>query len=356
MQKNKLFFTKKLVTWYLQNKRLLPWRQTNTPYKIWLSEIILQQTRVAQGLPYYNTFVATYPTVHDLANAPEEEVLKLWQGLGYYSRARNLLFTSKIVANELNGVFPDNYTDLKKLKGVGDYTASAIASICFNEPAAVVDGNVYRVLSRVFKVTLPINSTEGVKYFKELAQELLDSSQPGTYNQAIMEFGARYCVPQNPDCESCIFNDRCEAFKNNMVAELPVKLKKLKVKKRYFNYLVVVSKDGKTLIEQRTGKGIWQNLYQFPLIETTAEVSEEKLFASQDFKTFAATLEEKEVSKFNNKAVVHKLSHQHLYTTFWIVETGKLNGQGLEISELKKFPVPVLVANFLEKFSFSNQE
>ncbi len=352
MTKNKTTFSKNLIAWYLANKRTLPWRQTKDPYKVWLSEIILQQTRVAQGLPYYNRFVDTYPTVQDLANAPEEEVLKLWQGLGYYSRARNLLFTSKIVANELNGTFPSSYSELKKLKGIGDYTASAIASICFSEAAAVVDGNVYRVLSRVFNVKLPINSTEGIKYFKQLAQELLDPSQPGTYNQAIMEFGARYCVPQNPVCKACIFNDRCEAFKNKMVGELPVKLKKLKVKKRYFNYLVVVSEDNKTLLEQRKGKGIWQNLYQFPLVESTSEISEEILRTQDNFIRVTEILTINEVLRFNEQPVIHKLSHQHLVTTFWIIATGKLKDDGVEISEIENFPVPVLVANFLNIFSF----
>lgn len=355
MLKNKAFFSKNLVAWYLQNMRLLPWRQTKDPYKIWLSEIILQQTRVAQGLPYYNKFVEAYPTVQHLASAQEEAVLKLWQGLGYYSRARNLLYTSKIVANELNGVFPTNYEDLKKLKGIGDYTASAISSICFDEAAAVVDGNVYRVLSRVFKVALPINSTDGIKYFKALAQELLDTSQPGTYNQALMEFGARYCVPQNPVCVSCIFNNRCEAFKNKMVAELPVKLKKLKVKKRYFNYLAVLSEDNKTVLEQRQGKGIWQNLYQFPLVESAAEISEEELFQNDDFKMVAETLKLKDISKFNEQPVIHKLSHQHLVTTFWIVNVGKVKEQGVRFSEIQTFPVPVLIANFLEKFNFFKQ-
>lgn len=352
MPKNKTFFAKKLIAWYLQNKRALPWRNTKDPYKIWLSEIILQQTRVAQGLPYYTKFVAAYPTVQDLAKTPEEEVLKQWQGLGYYSRARNLLFTSKVVANELKGEFPDTYKDLKKLKGVGDYTASAIASICFNEAAAVVDGNVYRVLARVFNVTLPINNTEGIKYFKQLAQELLDTSQPGTYNQAIMEFGARYCVPQNPVCESCIFNDRCEAFKNNKVPQLPVKLKKLKVKKRYFNYLVVVSEDGKTLLEQRKGKGIWQNLYQFPLVETVADISEEELRTKEGYKSFATLVQANSISKFNETPTIHKLSHQQLFTTFWIVETGKLKERGVPVSELQTYPVPVLVSNFLDTFGF----
>ncbi len=354
MPKNKLYFSKILITWYLRNKRELPWRQTQDPYKIWLSEIILQQTRVAQGLPYYTAFVKTYPTVHHLAKAPEEEVLKLWQGLGYYSRARNLLFTAKIVANELKGEFPDNYAYLKKLKGVGDYTASAIASICFNEPAAVVDGNVYRVLARVFNVAIPINSTHGIKYFKQLAQELLDPSQPGTYNQAIMEFGARYCVPQNPDCKSCIFNNRCEAFKNDSVAVIPVKLKKLKVKKRYFNYLVFVSDSRETLLEQRKGKGIWQNLYQFPLIETPSKVLKETLVASKEFKAFTENQQEITLSKFNEKPVVHKLSHQHLFTTFWIVEVVSLQQKGVAFSDLKKYPVPVLISNFMEAFKFQD--
>lgn len=352
MLKNKAFFSKNLVAWYLQNKRLLPWRQTKDPYKIWLSEIILQQTRVAQGLPYYNKFVKAYPTVQDLASAQEESVLKLWQGLGYYSRARNLHITSKFVAKELKGVFPTNYVGLKKLKGIGDYTASAISSICFDEATAVVDGNVYRVLSRVFKVVLPITSTAGIKYFKALAQELLDTSQPGTYNQALMEFGARYCVPQNPACDSCIFNNRCEAFKNKMVSQLPVKLKKLKVKKRYFNYLVVISEDDRTVLEQRKGKGIWQNLYQFPLIECTAEISEEKLRLKDDFKTFAEPLKIKGISKFNEQPVLHKLSHQHLVTTFWIVNVREYKDKGIPISEIQSLPVPILIANFLEKFNF----
>ena len=209
MIKNSLFFHKKLIQWYLQNKRDLPWRSTKNPYFIWLSEIILQQTRVAQGLPYYEKFVETFPKVEDLANASEEKILKLWQGLGYYSRARNLHFSAKLVAFELDGVFPNNYKGLLKLKGVGDYTASAIASICYGEATAVVDGNVYRVLARYFGVETPVNSAEGISEFKLLAQELIDKTQPGNYNQAIMEFGARHFVPQNPDCNRCIFNVKC---------------------------------------------------------------------------------------------------------------------------------------------------
>ncbi|QIE59551.1 A/G-specific adenine glycosylase [Rasiella rasia] len=345
-------FSNKLITWYLQNKRELPWRQTKDPYRIWLSEIILQQTRVAQGLPYYETFVATYPNVYELAKAPEEDVLKLWQGLGYYSRARNLRFTANFVANELNGVFPNTYESLKKLKGVGDYTASAIASICYQEPAAVVDGNVYRVLSRVFGVATPINSTAGIKEFKLLAQTLLDEKQPGVFNQAIMEFGARYCVPQNPACEGCIFSENCMAFTSRTVSELPVKLKKLKVKKRYFNYIVLLSIDHKTRLNQRLGKGIWQNLYEFPLVETTNEVSEGDLKREPAYRNLSEEIKINSIVKYNDTPIVHKLSHQHLITTFWIVETETLHGTGIAISEIEKFPVPVLIANFLNMFTF----
>ena len=212
---------------------------------------------------------------------------------------------------------------------------------------------MYIAFYRAFIVALPINSTAGIKEFKNCAGTIR-YSQPGIFNQATMEFGARYCVPQNPDCPNCIFNDRCVAFKNNKVAELPVKLKKLKVKKRYFNYLVIVSEDHKTLLEQRKGKGIWQHLYQFPLIESSAEISEEKLFDMKDFKNIAENIELKSTSRYNDNPVIHKLTHQNLFTTFWIVETGKLKDKGVAISEIEKYPVPVLVSNFLNTFSFIN--
>ncbi|MAM29722.1 MAG: A/G-specific adenine glycosylase [Flavobacteriaceae bacterium] len=359
MPTNSSSFSNKLITWYLKHKRELPWRKTKDPYRIWLSEIILQQTRVAQGLPYYLNFVNAYPTVHHLANAPEEEVLKLWQGLGYYSRARNLRVAAIFVANELNGVFPNDYKGLLKLKGVGDYTASAIASICYNLPTAVVDGNVYRVLSRVFGVETPINSTKGIKEFKQLAQLLLDPKQPGTYNQAIMEFGARYCVPQNPDCGNCIFSDRCEALLHNKVKELPVKLKKTKIRKRYFNYIVPVSEDGNTLLNQRQGKGIWQNLYEFPLVETSQEVSEKELSQHDAFAEIVTAafitseaIEPKTIVKHNETPIVHKLSHQHLITTFWIWYVERLKDNALPIHKLEAFPVPILIENFLKTFTF----
>ena len=320
MSKNLTWFSNQLISWYLQNKRHLPWREMDDPYTIWLSEIILQQTRVAQGLPYFEKFTTHFPTVFDLANASEGEVLKLWQGLGYYSRARNLHFTAKQVAYELDGIFPEDHKGLLKLKGVGDYTASAIASICYHEPTAVVDGNVYRVLSRIFGIQTPINSTQGISEFKKLAQSLIDTSQPGTFNQAIMEFGARFCVPQNPNCNDCIFNTKCVGFKENRVAQLPVKLKKAKIKKEHFNYLVCVSKDQETLLEQRTGKGIWRNLYQFPLVESNKKWNEKSLTNSKEFRAFSEKVNIQSVSIFNDKEIIHKLSHKHLYTTFWILE------------------------------------
>ena len=233
-----------ILSWYRENKRDLPWRDTFDPYNIWLSEIILQQTRVVQGVPYYEKFLENFPTIKHLANATEIEVLKLWQGLGYYSRARNLHATSKAVVEKFGGKFPNNYSELLALKGIGDYTASAIASICFDEPRAVVDGNVYRVLSRYFGVETPINRSKGIKYFKELATSVMDADHIRDYNQGIMEFGALQCVPKSPDCSNCPLSGSCMALQKNLVDQLPVKLGKTKVRKRYFNYLVVLDGAG----------------------------------------------------------------------------------------------------------------
>lgn len=355
MNENAPFFSKKLILWYLENKRALPWRGTKDPYLIWLSEIMLQQTRVAQGMPYYFKFTEAFPTVFDLARAPEDQVLKLWQGLGYYSRARNLHETAGYIAATLNGKFPNTYKELLKLKGVGDYTASAIASICFNVPAAVVDGNVYRVLSRVFGIATPINTTHGIKQFKSLAQELLDEDQPGDYNQAIMEFGAQYCVPQNPDCDSCIFKDSCIASSEGTVGALPVKLKKAKVKKRFFNYLVFLSEANETQLDQRTGKGIWQQLYQFPLVETSKEIALPELEDEPAFNALIEGMNIQRVVLYKEDSVIHKLSHQHLYTRFWIVPVSEVTRNKVAVSELRDYPVPVLIQNFISEFSgFTN--
>ena len=316
-------FSNTLIYWYLQNNRKLPWRATKNPYFVWLSEIMLQQTRVAQGMSYYLKFIEIFPTVFDLAKADESTVLKMWQGLGYYSRARNLHFTAKYIANQLNGKFPTTYKELLKLKGIGDYTASAIASICFEKPTAVVDGNVYRVLSRYFGIDTPINSSAGIKEFKALAQTLIDHKQPGTFNQAIMDFGALHCKPQNPLCENCPYANSCVALEKNLVKELPVKEKKLKVRKRFFNYLVVVTEDNKTILSERKGKGIWQGLYEFPLVESEKNIHKKELISSEKFINLFP--EETTISIFNKKEIVHKLTHQHLHTQFWIVKTKKLS-------------------------------
>lgn len=342
-------FSKNIINWYLVNKRHLPWRETTNPYNIWLSEIILQQTQVKQGLPYYESFVSTFPTVFDLANANEDAVLKLWQGLGYYSRARNLHASAKHIAYNLKGVFPNNYKELLTLKGVGDYTASAIASFCFNEVTAVVDGNVYRVLARLFGISTPINSSKGAKEFKALAQQLIDKNQPAEFNQAIMEFGATHCKPKNPYCYICPFNSSCVAYNTNTINELPVKIKAAKAKKRYLNFLVFVSNDNQTILEQRVGKGIWQNLYQFPLLETEKSTSET---------TFKKLLQKHELFKeaplhmvlYNKDIIIHKLSHQHLHTKFWIIKVNKLPVKGVALDKAREFAVPALIADFLDGF------
>ncbi|QRM88427.1 A/G-specific adenine glycosylase [Lacinutrix sp. WUR7] len=342
---------KTLTDWYSVNKRDLPWRRTTNPYFIWLSEIILQQTKVEQGLPYYEAFVTNFPTIFDLASANESDILKLWQGLGYYSRARNLHATAKHIVEELDGAFPNNYKDLLKLKGVGDYTASAIASICFNEVCAVVDGNVYRAFSRYFGIATPINSSQGQKEFKALAQKLIDKEDPAEFNQAIMEFGARQCKPKNPDCTICPLQNSCMALQKNLITELPVKKKSLKPKKKHFNFLVLVSEDGKTILEKREGKGIWQNLYQFPLIESN-EVMDFSAMSLQLKKHDVINGSSYNLSLYNEEAIIHKLSHQHLHTKFWIIEIDALASKGVSISKIKEFPVPVLLSNFIEIFNF----
>ena len=341
-------FSNTLIYWHLQNNRELPWRKTKNPYFIWLSEIMLQQTRVAQGLSYYHKFTEEFSTIFDLANADESTVLKMWQGLGYYSRARNLHFTAKHVTKEFNGVFPSTYKEIIKLKGIGDYTASAIASICFNEPTAVVDGNVYRVLSRYFGINTPINSSAGIKEFKKLAQSLIDETQPGTYNQALMDFGALHCKPQNPLCNSCPFANSCVALEKKLTKELPVKEKKIKIKNRFFNFLVIKTNDNKTILSERKGKGIWQGLYQFPLIESKTNINKEELISSKEFINLFP--QETTLSLFNKKVIVHKLSHQHLYTQFWVVETKTLLKATINWSDIQKYPVPILIANFLEEY------
>ncbi|MBT8321509.1 MAG: A/G-specific adenine glycosylase [Eudoraea sp.] len=341
-------FSRKILDWYKENKRPLPWRQTTDPYKIWLSEILLQQTRVAQGLPYYERFITNFPTVYDLANASEENVLKLWQGLGYYSRARNLHATARTIVDRYEGRFPDNYTDLIKLKGVGDYTASAIASISFNKPEPVVDGNVYRVLARYFGVDLAIDSPKGARYFKELAREVMDREHIRDYNQGLMEFGALHCKPRNPECTSCPLNESCQALQKGQINILPVKGNKTKVRQRYLNYLIVKDPEGQTLFRKREGGGIWQNLYEFPFVEAEKEI--DKVALQQEIKKTIGENGVKDVVQMNDQKIVHKLSHQHLNVNFWLVTVTKVLEGGVPVSSLKQYPVPILIAEFIEKY------
>lgn len=340
-------FTNELIKWYLKNKRDLPWRNTTNPYFIWLSEIMLQQTRVAQGMPYYISFTTVFPTVFDLAAASEEQVLKLWQGLGYYSRARNLHKTAQFVAFNLGGVFPDNYLDLIKLKGVGEYTAAAIASFSYNEAVPVVDGNVFRVLSRYFDVETDIALATAKKEFAELAFELMPKDDPAVFNQAIMEFGALQCVPKSPNCGVCIFNSSCAALQKKKVNLLPVKSKKLKVTNRFFNYLVVSDDNENTIIQKRTAKGIWHNLYEFPLIETEVEENFEYI-SEQIQNNFFLQNTLISIEGSNDKSIIHKLSHQRLHIKFWNVKVKGLVENGIDATTLKTFPFPVVIFNFIE--------
>ena len=342
-------FSNSLLQWYLQNKRDLPWRNTTNAYPIWLSEIMLQQTRVAQGLPYFIAFTEAFPTVFDLAKANEEQVLKLWQGLGYYSRARNMHKTAQIIASEYNGNFPDNYNELLKLKGIGEYTAAAIASFAFNEVVPVVDGNVYRVLARYFDVETDIASSSARKEFTALAKELISVDNPALFNQAIMEFGALQCVPKNPNCEICIFSSSCAALQKKKVDKLPVKLKKTKVTNRYFNYLVFLDKENNTIVNKRTAKGIWHNLYEFPVIETNEEVGFETILDA--VKTSFSDLKIESVSPYNNQQIIHKLSHQKLHINFYKIVVSNKIVDGIDLDLLKNYPFPIVIYNFIEKYS-----
>ncbi|MFL5765295.1 MAG: A/G-specific adenine glycosylase [Bacteroidia bacterium] len=342
-------FSGKIMAWYDQHKRDLPWRSTNDPYLIWLSEIILQQTRVEQGRSYYHKFADAFPTIKHLAKADSDKVMKLWQGLGYYSRARNLHAAAKTVADKYKGQFPSSYEDILELKGVGEYTAAAVASIAFGLPHAVVDGNVYRVLSRVFGIKTPIDSLAGKKEFYKLANELLDKKHPARFNQAVMELGALQCKPVNPDCGICPLNTMCFASAKKMVAEFPVKEKKTKVRDRYFNY-VVWNHKGTVAINKRIGKDIWTSLYDFPLIEADRELTETKLFGSQEWKKLTGKTKYtvRSVSPFHK----HILSHQRIYARFIELECDKplAAGQIIKRKEIHKYAVPRLIENYINVF------
>lgn len=309
---------KVLIGWYNENKRELPWRETRDPYRIWISEVILQQTRVAQGLNYYHRFMERFPDVRALAEAEADEVMKYWQGLGYYSRARNLHAAAKDVVARFGGRFPEDYRAVRSLKGIGEYTAAAICSFAWRQPYAVVDGNVYRVLARLFGIDLPIDSTEGKKYFAGLAQELLDREQPDLYNQAIMDFGAVQCVPKSPDCLFCPFRESCVAYAGGKIDALPVKAGKTVVKPRYFNYLHIRCK-GKTLLSLRQGKDIWQGLYEYPLIETGEEMDFAELQQTGEYRRLLEGAEEIRVLGMLEMPK-HVLSHRVIYARFYELE------------------------------------
>ncbi|QNK62677.1 A/G-specific adenine glycosylase [Pedobacter sp. PAMC26386] len=341
-------FQQELIGWYLVNKRDLPWRHTEDPYIIWLSEIILQQTRVEQGLPYFNRFLDAYPTVLDFAAATETQILKLWQGLGYYSRGRNMLFTARQIVDLHAGIFPVKYQDLIKLKGVGEYTAAAISSFSSGEEKAVLDGNVFRVLSRYFGISTPINSTLGKKQFAELAQSLIHTEDPALYNQAIMEFGALQCKPKSPDCSVCPLMLSCYAKKNNLISSLPVKLKTVKVKTRYINYFVCKQGDN-VLVNKRISEDIWQHLYDFPRIETSLPVE-------GDYEEFA-----KEVKQnFGSDVIIcplmslkHLLTHQIIYVQFFALDNYIINfnvsaeANWVTWADLDQLPQPKILTKFI---------
>lgn len=345
-------FSTLLLKWNKEkNRREMPWKGEKDPYKIWLSEIILQQTRVDQGLAYYERFIEKFPTVKQLAAAPDTAVLKLWEGLGYYSRCRNLIATAKYIANERNGIFPDTYEDIKALKGIGPYTAAAISSFAYNLPYAVVDGNVFRVLSRISGIATPIDSTGGKKYFTQLADELLDKKQPGAYNQAIMDFGAIVCKPALPLCPACVFNKQCRAYLEDRVNELPVKEKKISIKKRWFYYLVLEHK-GKFAIRQRMAKDIWNQLYEFPVIETTAEQETAELIGLAEQQEWMPA--KKYSLSFVSPLFKQQLSHQLIagrFISLKLEKPGKLPEGTVWVSrkEMAEYPFPKFINQFLEK-------
>lgn len=340
-----------LLKWFDANRRDLPWRHNPTPYEVWLSEVILQQTRVSQGMEYYLRFIERWPTVVELAKASEEEVLKMWQGLGYYSRARNLHHCAQQVTSEYEGQFPSDYEKLKRLKGIGDYTAAAIASIAFNLPHAVVDGNVYRVLARLYDIDTPININEGQKLFAQLAEDLLNRKQPGLHNQALMEFGALHCTPKNPDCMLCPLQAQCLAFAHQTVMQRPVKLQKVKVTTRYFNYLVIKTNDC-IYLHKRSDNDIWKNLYDFPCIESEQPMSVEEIVASEQFKQI---IENKPFIIVKASPVfIHKLTHRTILAQFIEIKLEKkllrIETKDLFLTpetDLGTFPIPRLIDLYL---------
>jgi A/G-specific adenine glycosylase len=346
-----------LLKWNREkNNRQMPWKGEKDPYKIWLSEIILQQTRVEQGLQYYRNFIKAFPDIQKLAKAPDKKVFKLWEGLGYYSRCKNLLATARYISKEREGVFPDTYDDIMRLKGVGPYTTAAISSFAFNLPHAVVDGNVFRVIARIFGINTATDTTEGKKLFTAFANSLLDKKQPGIYNQAIMDFGAVVCKPLAPLCNDCPFKRNCFAFQNNQVNNLPVKLKKIHIKKRWFYYFVLQF-ENEIAIQERIKKDIWQHLFEFYLSETSKEEEIKNVLKSNDLKKILRTLKFEIVSV--SPLLKQQLSHQLIAGRFVHIRVAEkpvlnentiwINKQKLKIYAFPKFIIQYLSDYFTEK-------
>lgn len=336
-----------LLSWFAREGRDLPWRRTRDPYRIWLSEVILQQTRVAQGLEYYLRFTERFPDIAALAAAPEDEVLKLWQGLGYYSRARNLHAAARQVMSRFGGVFPATYGEVRALPGVGDYTAAAVCSIVYDAPCAVLDGNVYRVLARLFDIGIPIDTTAGKRTFAELAQLQLDTSRPGLYNQAIMDFGALQCTPAQPRCGDCPLAGRCLALAAGTVGVRPVKQGRAKVRDRWFNYLHVTCGD-RTLLRRRGGGDIWQGLYEFPMIETDRAADFSELTDSEEFRTVLGGVEWRLLRSVAMPK--HQLTHQTLHAVFHRFEIfSPVDFPSVPTATLGDYAVPRLIDRYLDR-------
>jgi len=335
--------------WYNHNKRELPWRETSNAYHIWVSEIILQQTQIVTGLNYYQRIINRFPNVMEMALAPEDELLKLWQGMGYYTRARNMHATARMIAEKFNGQFPDNYQDIASLKGIGSYTAAAIASIAFNLPHAVVDGNVYRVLSRLFAIDTPIDSTEGKKEFQQIATELLDNQHPALHNQAVMELGALVCKPANPDCQNCPIKDQCIANQQNNTDNYPVKSKKIVPTKRYLTF-VLIQNQHHLYISKRVGKDIWHGLYQLPMIEHNTQPSDNEII-QQTTSHLELTPQQVEIKNISHQK--HQLTHQTLHINF-VQMKGELNQSDyikINISDLHQYAFPKPIERYFKKLN-----
>jgi len=343
-------FTRSLLSWYRKNKRELPWRQTKDPYRVWLSEIILQQTRIDQGLPYYEKIINRFPAIEHLAAADEQDVLKLWQGLGYYSRARNLHATARIIMERYHGRFPATYKDLRRLKGIGDYTAAAVASICFDLPHAVVDGNVVRFISRYSGIAEPAGLASTRKRVQDFAGAKLDRRNPGEFNQAMMEFGALVCTPSDPGCDQCIFRDSCVAFRTSMVGIIPLRKPVTMVRHRYLHYLVITLREGGTeyiFLNKRIGSDIWKNLYDFPCIERRMEDNDQRL-AEDDIREFLDQ-DHPRIQDVSDE-YIHLLTHQRLHARFYrvfITKMMRLPYLKVPLNDMRNYPVPKLIERYM---------